>query len=188
MIASVRQFADFFLQQKNGVFALPASFVSLKATSNTTTTGSGSNAGLAAISASLDPVIAERLFNQGAQNAAYQAFTSVLKPGTIDATLVATANVLASASVPNAANLLELLRSSLKGQDNSSGGEEANVDAALSLGLVRNILDFTSRSVLSQALQDFVSPLERQNPAFELVQKALSSTIDLSSIGVALGC
>jgi hypothetical protein len=186
-IVNVQAFADYFLQTKSSIFALPPAFTSQMAATTGSFTGVGSDAGLAAISSALDPVMVARLLNQSAQNALSSAVTSVLKPGTIDATLLATATTLSNASISNASQMLQMLRETIQGIANSEGADESTVDKALSLGLVRNILDFVSRKDLSQALEDFVSPEEKNNPLFQLAVKALNSSIDLSLIGVALG-
>lgn len=181
-IYKFQAYVDYFLHTKTAVYALPGAFTSQLAASNTTVSGTNLNAGLAAISSSLDPVIVQRLFNQGAQNAYYQSFTSVLKPGTIDATLVATSNVLASASFVNAQQLVDSLQKSLKGVNE----DENLINNALALGFVKNTLEIVSKNALPEALAGFVSPSEKNNPAFESTSNALNSTVALSLLGSSL--
>jgi hypothetical protein len=186
-IGTVRTFADFYLRTKTAINGLPPSFKSQMAVSKATTTGVGSNSGLGAIASALDPVIVNRLFNQGAQNALFQKTVApVLKPGTINATLLATSTTLANTSINTASQILSMQQNSIQGISNNNGADETTIDKAFAFGLIRNILDFVSSNVLPEALQSYVSPDEVNNPNFSLAVNNLSSSINLSLIGQAL--
>ncbi len=172
-IQNVRQFSDFYLRVKTSVFALPAAFSSQFATSDTTTTGTNSSAGLAAISGSLDPSVVDRLLNQGAQNAYYQAASSVLKPGTIDVTILASALALTNASLFSAQQLLQLLKGSTQ-----QGFNQNSIDAALELGLASVLLDILSKNTLENNVS------EDENNANAL---PFQSTENLNQLATAIG-
>lgn len=182
LIQDTRQFIDFFLPTKLLTIGIPPSFKSQTVPTNASTTGTNSNTGLAAVSAALDPAISRRLFNQGAQNALYRAISSVFKPGTIDATLLASANVLALASFVNGQQLIQDLRDSLTGKDLDS----SVLSNALALGIVGSIQDVSSKNILGQALTNLLGPDEINNPKAQTVVSGLSSTLNLSSIGSIL--
>lgn len=182
LTSNVRTFLDFYLHTKFVVYAIPPAFASKMATGNTSNIGAGVDAGLAAISASLDPVIVERVLNKGAQNANYASLISVLKPGTIDATLAATANVLAGAAVVSANQLTQLLKDSIRGI-----GNDRAINDALTLGFVHNILDLVTQNTVAQALAGLTGE-NNLNPGENNISgiNALASTVNLSLTGIAL--
>lgn len=183
LIQGVRTYIDFYSPVKRTVTAIPPSFTSKQAETNSTTlTGASINAGLGSISSSLDPVVVGRLYNQGAQDSYYQAATSVLKPNTIDVTLVATANVLTSASLINGQRLAQQLKDSIQGTDI----DETILDKALALGLVNELLNIISNNSVTDGIKEFASPEEKANAGFDSAANTLNATVNLSLAGLAL--
>ena len=173
LIVSSQQFIDYILQTKINVKAIPPSDAPQMATSDTSTTGVGINAGLAAISVSLDPVVVTRLFNQGAQDANYQQIIAELDRDIVDTTLIATSNLLKNISLVTGQQLIELLQ-------NSPQGDKTH-DNIFAIGLAANILNIASRNVIANGLKESVGP----NAANEAALKGLGSTMNLSLIGLA---
>ncbi|MBS4165174.1 Uncharacterized protein NEOC65_000223 [Neochlamydia sp. AcF65] len=173
----MRDFLDYYLPVKTSLMGLPASFASQMMTNNNSAAGNSNTAGLASIAASLEPSIVARLHNQGNQNAYYQKFSAVLKSGTIDVSLVATANILASASLVSGQQMIDLLKNDAAGRTIDG----VNISKALALGFISNVTHLIAQNSLSSALQDL-----NDNPAASQALNTLSALINLSSAGVAL--
>lgn len=178
LIGNVRQFVDYYLSVKTSVYALPGAYASQTATSNTSTSGSATNAGLASIASGLDPSIVYRMYNQGTRNAYYQEFNDLLKPGTIDAVLLATANILAGASLITGQQMSQLLKDDVSGKTIDG----SNLGKALSLGFITNILDIVFKDVLSSSLEEYLKGTQQNIAALN----PLSSLVNLSSLALAL--
>lgn len=176
MIGDVRQFADYYLQTKSTVNSLPPAFASEMATSSSSSGGLGSNASLGAISGSLDPSIVFRLFNESAQNAYFKEFSSQFPPGTIDVTLLASANLLGTLSLQTGQDFFNSLEKDLSLKNIG----EKDLNKALALGLVANILEIVLNNTLTNGIRQAL------NGSSEQGVNSLSAIMNLSTLGVAI--
>lgn len=170
------EFFNFYLRTNFLLVGLANAYAPTLASSNVTTAGSSVNAGLAAISNALDPVVVSQLYNKGNQDAYAKAFTSILGLGVFDATLLANASVLDKSAIIAAQRLfdkLDALGVDYKDSESLAGAIALEFAAALS-GIAGN-------NGVAGGLSELLS-LDINDPTL----KALSATIGLSNSGVAI--